>query len=132
MFAVLKKVVLLHRNSQAETLSESDKVPDLQAKRYNLFHGFGLYACPHLSCSRGSIGISPAVKIPVCRIGFLAEIEIYSETRPALCVNQFINSRVVIENMRIPTRPVQALFSLSGHVVQLLFIDFFTNAPKSR
>ena len=33
MLAVLKKVVLLHRNSQAETLSESDKVPDLQAKR---------------------------------------------------------------------------------------------------
>ena len=33
MFAVLKKVVLLPHNSQAETLSESDKVPDLQAKR---------------------------------------------------------------------------------------------------
>lgn len=33
MFAVLKKVVLLPCNSQAETLSESDKVPDLQAKR---------------------------------------------------------------------------------------------------
>ena len=32
MFAVSKKVVLLPRNSQAEILSESDKVPDLQSK----------------------------------------------------------------------------------------------------
>ena len=32
MFAALKKVVLLHRETKAETLSESDKVPDLQSK----------------------------------------------------------------------------------------------------
>ena len=33
MFAELKKVVLLHRNSQAGNLEQRDKVPDLQAKR---------------------------------------------------------------------------------------------------